>query len=297
MLVPHSLSLSATPIPRTLAMFLYGDMAMSVLDELPPGRQRVKTYVVNESYRERLNAFIRKQHDEGHQTYVVCPSIEEREEGVVSQQDIRLFDYGYDADELMRPASAPKAAVSHAEELQKALPDLSVGCIHGKLKPSEKDAVMREFAEGRLDVLVSTTVIEVGVNVPNATLMRIENADRFGLAQLHQLRGRVGRGSAESCCVLVSDAKPDTPARRRLDVMKTTYDGYKIAEYDLAERGPGDFLPERSGSQNDSTHADHNQDEVRQSGEVRFKLAGLLEDTSLLEAAANAAKRTLGRGG
>ena len=297
MLVPHSLSLSATPIPRTLAMFLYGDMAMSVLDELPPGRQRVKTYVVNESYRERLNAFIRRQRDEGHQTYVVCPSIEEREEGVVSQQDIRLFDYGYDADELMRPTSAPKAAVSHAEELQKALPDLSVGCIHGKLKPSEKDAVMREFADGRLDVLVSTTVIEVGVNVPNATLMIIENADRFGLAQLHQLRGRVGRGSAESCCVLVSDAKPDTPARRRLDVMKTTYDGYKIAEYDLAERGPGDFLPERSGSQNDSPHADHSQDEVRQSGEARFKLAGLLEDTSLLEAAANAAKRTLGRGG
>lgn len=297
MLVPHSLSLSATPIPRTLAMFLYGDMAMSVLDELPPGRQRVKTYVVNESYRERLNAFIRRQRDEGHQTYVVCPSIEEREDGVVSQQDIRLFDYGYDADELMRPASAPKAAVSHAEELQKALPDLSVGCIHGKLKPNEKDAVMREFAEGRLDVLVSTTVIEVGVNVPNATLMIIENADRFGLAQLHQLRGRVGRGSAESCCVLVSDAKPDTPARRRLDVMKTTYDGYKIAEFDLAERGPGDFLPERSGSQADSPHADHSQDEVRQSGEARFKLAGLLEDTSLLEAAANAAKRTLGRGG
>lgn len=297
MLTPHSLSLSATPIPRTLAMFLYGDMAMSVLDELPPGRQRVKTYVVNESYRERLNAFIRRQRDEGHQTYVVCPSIEEREDGVVSQQDIRLFDYGYDADELMRPTSAPRAAVTHAEELQKALPDLAVGCIHGKLKPAEKDAVMREFAEGRLDVLVSTTVIEVGVNVPNATLMIIENADRFGLAQLHQLRGRVGRGSAESCCVLVSDAKPDTPARRRLDVMKTTYDGYKIAEYDLAERGPGDFLPERSGSQNDSPHADHSQDEVRQSGEARFKLAGLLEDTSLLEAAANAAKRTLGRGG
>ena len=289
-LMPHSLALSATPIPRTLAMFLYGNMAMSVLDELPPGRQRVKTYVVDERYRERLNAFIRKQHNEGHQTYVVCPSIEEREDGVVSQQDIRLFDYGYDAEELLRPASAPKAAVSHADELQKALPDLAVGCMHGKMKPSEKDAVMREFAEGRLDVLVSTTVIEVGVNVPNATLMIIENADRFGLSQLHQLRGRVGRGSAESCCVLVSDAKPDTPARRRLDVMKTTYDGYKIAEYDLAERGPGDFLPERGS---DSRQGG----EVRQSGDIHFKLAGLLEDTSLLEAAVNAAKRTLGRGG
>ena len=273
----HQLTMSATPIPRTLAMFLYGDLDMSVLDELPPGRQRVKTFVVNESYRERLNGFIRRQRDEGHQVYVVCPSVEEAEGGEVSMEDIRLFDYGYDADEILSPRSAPKAATSWVKTLREALPDLRFGCVHGRMKSSEKDSVMRAFSAGELDVLVSTTVIEVGVNVPNATLMIIENAERFGLSQLHQLRGRVGRGSAESCCVLVSDAKPDSRAFKRLEVMRTTYDGFRIAEFDLGERGPGDFLPSTNG-------------EVRQHGELRFRLANLCEDMELLEAAVAAAK-------
>jgi ATP-dependent DNA helicase RecG len=275
----HSLLMSATPIPRTLAMFLYGDLDMSVLDELPPGRQKVKTFVVNEDYRERLNGFIRQQHNEGHQTYVVCPSVEEAESGEVTQEDIRLYDYGYDADEILHPHSPPKAAVKWVEVLRESLPDLKFGCVHGKMKSSDKESVMRDFADGKLDVLVSTTVIEVGVNIPNATLMIIENAERFGLSQLHQLRGRVGRGSAKSYCILVSDAKPDSRAYKRLEVMHTTYDGFKIAEFDLSERGPGDFLPQSDGS-------------IRQHGELRFRLANLCEDTELLEAAVSAAKLT-----
>ncbi|MBQ2708274.1 MAG: ATP-dependent DNA helicase RecG [Clostridia bacterium] len=273
----HQLTMSATPIPRTLAMFLYGDLDMSVLDELPPGRQRVETFAVNEGYRERLNGFIRKQKAEGHQTYVVCPSVEEREEGEVTQEDIRLFDFGYDAEEIMRPKTPPKAAVTWAQTLAESLPDLAVGCVHGKMKPAEKDEVMGRFAAGELDVLVSTTVIEVGVNVPNATLMIVENAERFGLSQLHQLRGRVGRGKAKSWCILVSDAKTGSRAHDRLNVMRTTYDGFKIAEYDLGERGPGDFF--RSG-----------EDDVRQHGELRFRLANLCENMELFEAAVAAAK-------
>ncbi|MBQ8510094.1 MAG: ATP-dependent DNA helicase RecG [Clostridia bacterium] len=275
----HQLTMSATPIPRTLAMFLYGDLAMSPLDEMPPGRQRVETFVVNEGYRERLNAFIEKQCAVGNQVYVVCPSVEEIEGGEVTMEDIRLFDFGYDAEELMRPQSKPKAAVTWASTLAEALPGRRVGCVHGKMKAADKDAVMRSFAAGELDVLVSTTVIEVGVNVPNATLMIVENAERFGLSQLHQLRGRVGRGAAKSCCVLVSDAKSGSTARQRLDVMRTTYDGFKIAEFDLSERGPGDFIP-RGEADGD----------VRQHGELRFRLANLCEDMKLLESAVNAAK-------
>ena len=269
----HQLTMSATPIPRTLAMFLYGDLDMSTLDELPPGRQRVKTFVVNESYRERLNGFIRKQHDEGHQTYVVCPSVEETESGEVSQEDIRLLDL----EDL--PKTPPKAATTWVKVLEESLPDLKFGCVHGKMKSAEKDEIMGEFAAGKLDVLVATTVIEVGVNVPNATLMIIENAERFGLSQLHQLRGRVGRGKAASNCVLVSDSPQGSKAAKRLDVMKTTYDGFKIAEYDLGERGPGDFIPK-------------NDDDIRQHGALRFRLASLCEDMELLEAAIAAAKRT-----
>ncbi len=279
----HQLTLSATPIPRTLAMFLYGDLSMSVLDELPPGRQRVETFTVNESYRQRLNNFIRRQKAEGHQTYVICPAVEEKEIGEVTQEEIRLFDFGYDAEEILRPDTPPKAAVVWAQTLAEALPDLKIGCVHGKLKPSEKDAVMRAFSAGDLDVLVATTVIEVGVNVPNATLMIVENAERFGLSQLHQLRGRVGRGNAKSCCVLVSDTKSET-ARKRLDVMRTTYDGFRIAQYDLEARGPGDFLP--------SEHSAPGHGDLRQSGELRFRLAGLCENIELLEAAVEAARKT-----
>ncbi len=273
----HQLTMSATPIPRTLALFLYGDLDMSALDELPPGRQRVRTFVVDESYRERLNGFIKRQADEGHQTYVVCPAVEEVESGEVSQEDIRLFDCGI--DELV-PKKPPKAAESWVGVLRDSLPGLRFGCVHGKLKSSEKDAVMSAFAAGELDVLVSTTVIEVGVNVPNATLMIVENAERFGLSQLHQLRGRVGRGSAASCCVLVSDCPPGSRAAKRLDVMRTTYDGFKIAEFDLGERGPGDFIPKGD-------------DEIRQHGALRFRLANLCEDMELLESAVSAAKRIL----
>lgn len=266
----HRLNMSATPIPRTLALFLYGDLDMSTLDELPPGRQRVKTFVVNESYRERLDNFIRKQHSEGHQTYVVCPAVEEVESGEVSQEDIRLLDL----DEL--PKAPPKAAVTWVKRLEDALPELSFGCVHGKMRSAEKELIMARFAAGELDVLVSTTVIEVGVNVPNATLIIIENAERFGLSQLHQLRGRVGRGKAASNCVLVSDCPPGSRASKRLDVMRSTYDGFKIAEYDLGERGPGDFIP--TGG-----------DDIRQHGTLRFKLANLCEDMELLEAAIRAA--------
>lgn len=273
----HQLTMSATPIPRTLAMFLYGDLDMSTLDELPPGRQRVETFTVDESYRERLNGFIMKQKAEGHQTYVVCPSVEEAENGEVTQEDIRLFDFGYDIDEIMRPANPPKAAVKWAETLAEKLPGLTVGCVHGKMKPADKDSVMTDFVSGKIDVLVSTTVIEVGVNVPNATLMIIENAERFGLSQLHQLRGRVGRGSAKSYCVLVSEAAAGSGARERLEVMRTTYDGYKIAEFDLSERGPGDFFG--------------GDDEIRQHGALRFRLANLCEDMELFDAAVKAARR------
>ncbi len=270
----HELTMSATPIPRTLAMFLYGSIDMSVLDEMPPGRQKVKTFVVDESYRERLNGFIRRQHDEGHQTYVVCPAVEEPESGEVTQEDIRLIDFG---DEEVSGKDELKAATTWSETLAESLPDLRVGCVHGKMKPAEKDSVMREFAAGELDVLVATTVIEVGVNVPNATLMIIENAERFGLSQLHQLRGRVGRGSAASCCVLVSDSKPESRAGKRLAVMKNTFDGFRIAEYDLGERGPGDFIADAESA-------------TRQHGELRFRLANLCEDMALLEAAQKAAK-------
>ncbi|MBQ8551978.1 MAG: ATP-dependent DNA helicase RecG [Clostridia bacterium] len=273
----HQLTMSATPIPRTLAMFIYGDLDMSPLNEMPPGRQRVETFVVNEGYRERLNGFIRKQKAEGHQTYVVCPSVEEAEIGEVTQEDIRLFDFGYDINEVMLPKTPPKAALTWAQTLDEALPELKIGCVHGKMKPAEKDAVMTAFASGELDVLVSTTVIEVGVNVPNATLMIVENAERFGLSQLHQLRGRVGRGKAKSYCVLVSDVKGGSTAKERLEVMRTTYDGFKIAEFDLGERGPGDFL--RSG-----------EDDVRQHGDLRFRLANLCEDMELFDAAVRAAR-------
>ena len=218
---PHLLVMSATPIPRTLALLLYGDLEVSILDELPPGREPVDTFLVTESYRARINAFIRKQVAEGHQCYVVCPAVEDGEE-------LNL-----------------KAAETWAETLQqRVFPDLRIALLHGQMKGAQKEQVMAQFAAHQADVLVATTVIEVGVDVPNATLMVIEDADRFGLSQLHQLRGRVGRGGAKSFCILISQNKnPDTNAR--LKALCKTTDGFKIAEEDLALRGPGDFFGSR----------------------------------------------------
>ena len=249
---PHLLVMSATPIPRTLALIIYGDLDVSVIDELPPGRQKVGTFAVDESYRARLNGFIEKLAHEGRQVFIVCPRIEENEEG----------------------ADGIKSAEEHAEALRAALPDLKIACIHGKMKAKEKDEIMSAFARGETDVLVSTTVIEVGVDVPNAALMVIENADRFGLSQLHQLRGRVGRGQHKSWCILVSDAKGEE-ARARLSAMVHISDGFKIAEEDLRMRGPGDFF----GS--------------RQHGLPELHIADLGADMDVLRRAKDAAERLL----
>ena len=218
---PHILVMSATPIPRTYALVIFHDLAVSVLDELPPGRKKVDTFAVTESYRPRLNGFIRKQVEEGHQVFVVCPKVEDGEEG----------------------ESKLKSASEHAEELQKLFPDLTVACVHGRMKPKEKEAVMAAFAAGETNILVSTTVVEVGVDVPNATLMVVENAERFGLSQLHQLRGRVGRGKAKSYCILVSDTTSEE-TKNRLRVLTKTNDGFEIARADFDLRGAGDILGE-----------------------------------------------------
>ena len=243
---PHLLVMSATPIPRTLALLMYGDLEVSILDELPPGRESVDTFLVSESMRQRINAFIRKQVAEGHQCYVVCPAVEENE-------DLNL-----------------KAATVWAETLQKTVfPDLRIALLHGQMKGTEKEAVMAAFSRGEGDVLVATTVIEVGVDVPNATLMVIEDADRFGLSQLHQLRGRVGRGRAKSYCILTTRNRGEDTLKRLKALCKTT-DGFKIAEEDLALRGPGDFF----GS--------------RQSGLPVFRVASLSCDLATLKQAQEA---------
>lgn len=246
---PHLLVMSATPIPRTLALLMYGDLEVSIIDELPPGRKAVDSFLVNESYRARINAFIRKQVQEGHQCFVVCPAVEENE------------DLGI------------KAATVWAETLQKTVfPDLRILLIHGQMKGAEKEATMAAFARGEADVLVATTVIEVGVDVPNATLMVIEDADRFGLSQLHQLRGRVGRGGHQSYCILTShNRNPETLAR--LKALCKTTDGFKIAEEDLKMRGPGDFFG------------------ARQSGLPTFRVANLSMDLQTLKDAQAASAR------
>ncbi len=259
----HLLSMSATPIPRSLALVMYGDTDISRIDEMPPGRQRVDTFVVDENYRQRLIAFIRKTVSEGGQVYVVCPSIEESDKQ--DDCEVSLYDIG-DAGFTKKPPL--KAAIKYADELSEALPELTVAFLHGKLKSEQKDAIMTSFECGDINVLVSTTVIEVGVNVPNASLMIVENAERFGLSQLHQLRGRVGRGKRKSYCILVSDDPAET-AKKRLTVMKDNYDGFSIAEADLAARGPGDFLASNSN-------------EIRQSGGLKFKFADLCGDASIL---------------
>ncbi|MBQ8341861.1 MAG: ATP-dependent DNA helicase RecG [Clostridia bacterium] len=274
----HMLVMSATPIPRSLALALYGDLELSRIDEMPAGRQKVDTFVVDESYRPRLHAFMQKLCDEGGQVYVVCPAVEEREAEI---DELMLEEIGETAPLDDRPPL--KAAVQYAKELQEALPDLPVAFVHGKMKSKDKERVMADFAAGNTKILVSTTVIEVGVNVPNACLMVVENAERFGLSQLHQLRGRVGRGKRKSYCILVSDTEKesDSTAARRLSVMRTTYDGFAIAEHDLALRGPGDFL---SGT---------NSDAIRQSGGVKFRLAALCDDTGLLNAAFTRARELI----
>ena len=246
---PHVLVMSATPIPRTLALIMYGDLDVSILDELPPGRQAVDTFLVNESYRPRINAFLRKQVSEGHQCFVVCPAVEENEELGI------------------------KSAEVWAETLQKTVfPDLRVLLLHGQMKGAEKEAVMAAFAAGEGDILVATTVIEVGVDVPNATLMVIEDADRFGLSQLHQLRGRVGRGSAKSFCILTSHNRNAETLQRLKALCKTT-DGFRIAEEDLKLRGPGDFFG------------------ARQSGLPTFRVADLSFDLQVLKDAQAASVR------
>ena len=254
---PHVLVMSATPIPRTLSLVIYGDLEVSVVDELPPGRSPVATYVVGEDKRQRMYNFVRKLVGEGRQAYMVCPAVEEGEDG----EDGQSLDL--------------KAAVSYANTLQtQVFPDLRVGLVHGKMKSREKEAVMTAFAAGELDVLVSTTVIEVGVDVPNAALMVVENADRFGLSQLHQLRGRVGRGRHQSYCVLVTATRnPDS--RERLRVLSKTNDGFKIAEEDLRLRGPGDFFGER------------------QHGLPQLSIADLTGDMRVLKQAQGAAEELL----
>lgn len=218
---PHTLVMSATPIPRTLALMIYGDLDISILDELPPGRQPIETYAIDSSKRQRAYNYVRKHLDEGRQGYIVCPLVEE--------------------SDVIQLA----AAEEFAEELsQNEFRNYSVGIVHGKMKPKDKDAVMNDFVSGKIQLLVSTTVIEVGVDVPNAVIMVIENAERFGLSQLHQLRGRIGRGKHKSTCILISDAKNDT-AQSRLKIMTKTTDGFIIADEDLRLRGPGDFFGNR----------------------------------------------------
>ena len=250
---PHTLVMSATPIPRTLALILYGDLDVSVIDQLPPGRKPIETYAVTSAYYPRLYAFIRKQVEAGRQVYIVCPMVSEN-------------------DDL---PDERKAVTEYAQKLQSEIfPDLRVAYVHGKMKSREKDTVMSAFAAGETNILVSTTVIEVGVDVPNASLMVVENAERFGLSQLHQLRGRVGRGQHQSYCVLVSDNKNDE-TRQRLRAMTKTADGFKIAEEDLRLRGPGDFFG------------------LRQHGLPGLRVADIGCDTRLLTEAQTAAEELL----
>ena len=231
----HLLVMSATPIPRTLALTLYGDLAVSRIEQMPAGRQKVSTFVLDDSYRPRLYGFLREQVRTGGQVYMVCPAIEDKEEA--EDEEISLSDL-LQQDAMPPLRSAEGLVRSLREEI---FPDIPIGYLHGRMRGVDKDAEMRRFATGETKILVSTTVIEVGVNVPEATVMVVENAERFGLSQLHQLRGRVGRGSRKSYCFLLSQIKSG-PAYERLQTMHTTYDGYEIAKADLAQRGPGDFF-------------------------------------------------------
>lgn len=247
----HTLVMSATPIPRTLGLIIYGDLEISILDELPPGRQEIRTDVVNSSYHGRIYKFIKDAINRGEQAYIVCPLVEE-------SQTLDL-----------------KSAEEYATELsENEFAGYNLGLLHGKMKPKEKDMVMKAFAQGDVQILVATTVIEVGIDVPNATIMIIENAQQFGLSQLHQLRGRIGRGNKKSYCILVSDSKSQT-AQNRLMTMKKYSDGFKIADEDLKARGPGDFFGER------------------QHGLPKLKIADMLEDMEVLRRTQECAKEIL----
>lgn len=246
----HTLVMSATPIPRTLALMIYGDLDISVLDELPAGRQKIRTDVVDSRYHKRIYEFVKKAIARGEQAYIVCPLVEEGESDLLP-------------------------ATQYAEKLSEtAFKDYNIGLLHGKMKAKDKEKVMSAFSDGDIKILVSTTVIEVGVDVPNATVMVIENAERFGLSQLHQLRGRVGRGSQQAYCILVSDSKSET-SQNRLAIMKNYSDGFKIADEDLKQRGPGDFFGNR------------------QHGLPDLKIADMLKDTETLTLCRTAADEIL----
>ncbi len=245
---PHVLVMSATPIPRTLALMIYGDLDISVLDKLPSGRKKVETYAITGKIRSRAYSFIKKELDKGHQAYIVCPMIEENDSGL-------------------------KSVKAYARKLQdEDFSGYTVGLLHGKMKADEKEKIMASFKRGEIDVLASTTVVEVGVDVANATIILIENAERFGLSQLHQLRGRVGRGSEQSHCILVTD-NPTEDCRKRLKIMSETSDGFELAREDLKMRGPGDFF----GS--------------KQHGLPKLKIADMSEDIEVLKEAQDEAKR------
>ncbi|MBE6829875.1 MAG: ATP-dependent DNA helicase RecG, partial [Ruminococcaceae bacterium] len=247
---PHMLVMSATPIPRTLALMIYGDLDISILDELPPGRQKIDTYAITGDKRLRAFRFIRKHIDEGRQCYIICPMIDEGQNDMASVNE-------------------------YAEKVRTQwLPDYPVGVLHGKMKPKEKEAVMTGFAQGNIAVLISTTVVEVGVDVPNAVVMLIENAERYGLSQLHQLRGRVGRGKYKSTCILISDAQNEETVAR-LKTMCATNDGFQIAEQDLKLRGPGDFFGHR------------------QHGLPELRIADMVHDMDLLKEAQSVAREIL----
>ncbi|MBV9609331.1 MAG: ATP-dependent DNA helicase RecG, partial [Acidobacteria bacterium] len=265
---PDVLVMTATPIPRTLALTLYGDLDSSVLDELPPGRTPMVTRRISQERANEVWDFLKKQVAKGHQAFVVYPVIEEQDEASKLSAQTNL---------LGETRTGLKAATKMYDELRKKiLPGLRIGLLHGKLRPDEKEDVMRRFQAGDIDVLVSTTVIEVGVDVPNANLMVIEHAERFGLAQLHQLRGRIGRGAAKSFCVLMTGGKVSPEAGRRLDAMVRTTDGFEIAELDLELRGPGEFFG------------------TKQSGLPGFRVANLLRDRELLETAKREAAAMVG---
>ncbi len=246
----HTLVMTATPIPRTLALIIYGDMDISVIDQLPPNRQKIDTICVDEDMRQRIYAFIRKEIEKGNRAYIVCPSVEENEEIPI------------------------KSVTEHFAHLNKVFPDIPIGIVHGKMKSGDKETAMADFVKGRTKLLVSTTVIEVGVNVPEATLMIVENAERFGLSQLHQLRGRVGRGKEKSYCVLFSQSNTDETLER-MKIMVKSNDGFKISEKDLSLRGPGDFFG------------------TRQHGVLEFKIADLANDLSVLKDSGIAAEELL----